>query len=120
MGSLSDNKQRASLPSYASQQQLIAEIPLLIQSMRKQTALFQQMSKNQVILSTHQLNAINKQNELSERLLETVDELSKDTKVTNLLLSELIAIHRTVVSDDTDAQREFILGDAQRSVAKEK
>ncbi|OMF76678.1 hypothetical protein [Paenibacillus glucanolyticus] len=119
MGSLSE-KQRAGLPPYAGQQQLIAEVPLLIQSMRKQTALFQQMSKNQVILSTHQLNAINKQNHLAERLLEKVDELSKDTKVTNLLLSELIAIHRTVVSDDTDAQREFILGDAQRRVAKEK
>lgn len=119
MGSF-PNKKRAALPTYAGQQQLIAEVPLIIQSMRKQTALFQQMTKNQMVLSTHQLNAINKQNHLAERLLDKVDELSNDTKVTNFLLSELIAIHRTVISDDTDAQREFILGDAQRRVAKEK
>lgn len=119
MGSFPEKK-RAELPTFAKQQQLIAEIPSIIQSMRKQTALFQQMTKNQMTLSTHQLNAINKQNHLTEQLLHKVHELSNDTKVTNLLLSELIAIHRTVISDDTDAQGEFILGDAQRRVGKGK
>lgn len=119
MGSLPENK-RGGLPTFADQQQLIAAFPSIIQSMRKQTALFQQMSKNQMALSTQQLEAINKQNHLTEQLLHKVEELSTDSKITNLLLSELIAIHRTVISDDTDGQRDFILGDAQRRVEKGK
>ncbi|MCL6663493.1 hypothetical protein [Paenibacillus amylolyticus] len=118
MGSLPEK--RGGLVGFAAQQQLISEIPMIIKGMQRQTVLFQQMTKNQMALSSHQLDAINKQNHLTERLLHKVDELSKDTKVTNLLLSELIAIHRTVISDDTDSQRDFILRDAQRRVAKGK
>ena len=118
MGSFPEIK-RGGLPTFADQQKLIAEFPSIIQSMRKQTSLFHQMTKNQTVLTTHQLNAITKQNELTERLLHKVEELSKDSKVTNLLISELIAIHRTVISDDTDGQRDFILGDAQRRVDKQ-
>ncbi|MEW4425950.1 hypothetical protein AB1I68_00485 [Paenibacillus pabuli] len=119
MGSLPETK-RSGLPSFADQQQFMAEFPAILKSIRKQTALLQQMTKNQMALSSHQLEAIHKQNYISERLLHKVDELSKDTKVTNLLLSELIAIHRTVISDDTDGQRDFILGQAQRRVEKRK
>jgi 5,10-methylene-tetrahydrofolate dehydrogenase/methenyl tetrahydrofolate cyclohydrolase len=119
MGSVPETKRNA-LPSFADQQQLMAEFPAILRGMRKQTAILQQMTKNQLALSSHQLEAIHKQNNITERLLHKVDELSKDTKVTNLLLSELIAIHRTVISDETDGQRDFILGDAQRRVNKGK
>lgn len=119
MGSVPETK-RKGLPSFAEQQQLMAEFPAILRGMRKQTAILQQMTKNQMALSSHQLEAIHKQNYIAERLLHKVDELSQDTKVTNLLLSELIAIHRTVVSDDTDGQRDFILGEAQRRVKKGK
>ncbi|KQY83679.1 hypothetical protein ASD24_29630 [Paenibacillus sp. Root52] len=119
MGSIPERKP-GGLIGFAEQQQLIAQFPLIIKNMHKQTALFQQVMKGQMNISVNQLNAINKQINLSERLLHKVDELARETKITNILLADLIAIHRTVVADDTDGQRDYILATAQRGIEKEK
>lgn len=76
----------------------------------------QQLVKEQVVANRKQAQTSEAQIHLLERIHDRLDAVAVESRVTNILLAELVAIHQTVITDDTDAVREAVREEAYRRV----
>lgn len=101
---------------FAQQQQMIAELPSAMKVLQKQTNRTYQTVKDQLEslrkISTDSSVQIN----ILERIHDRLDTQIVETRVTNMLLSELIALHQSVITEETDAARDSIREDAYRRI----
>lgn len=92
------------------------EWSVLFKSLQKQMAQMQQMVKEQTIASRKQVQASDTQLQYLERIHDRMDAVAVESRVTNVLLSELVALHQTVITENTDEVREAVRNDAYRRV----
>ncbi|MCC2248951.1 hypothetical protein JUJ52_03130 [Virgibacillus sp. AGTR] len=92
------------------------EWSMLFKGLQKQLAHVQQLAKEQTVTSGKQLHASDIQLQTLERIHDRLDAVMVESRVTNVLLSELVALHQTVITDNTDEVREAIRNDAYHRV----
>ena len=92
------------------------EWPVLFKSLQKQVAHMQQMVKDQTIAVRKQAQTSDTQLQWLERIHDRMDAVAVESRVTNVLLSELVALHQTVITEDTDEVREAVRHEAYRRV----
>lgn len=111
MNNVSQLKRRMSpAPSQAG------ELSLSLKGLQKQMTQVQQLLKEQTIATRKQLQSSDAQRHWLERIHDRLDAATVESRVTNLLLAELVAIHQTVINDDTDEVREAVREEAYRRV----
>lgn len=94
----------------------MAEIPDLFKTLGKQQgAIYRAINEQTAVLKDVLQTDIN-QRDWTERLHDRVDALAIEGRVTNVLLAELVAIHKSVVIEDTTKSSEAIRGDAYNRV----
>lgn len=77
------------------------ETPVWARWVQKQLVLIQQENESNGKVQTAQLH-------LLERVHDRLEAIAVESRVTNMLLSELVAIHQSVITEDTDQARESI------------
>lgn len=85
------------------------EMPVWLKGLQKQMAQIQQVNVTQV-------QAHNAQLQWMERIHDRLDTIAVETRVSNLLLSELIALHQTVITEETDETRDAVRNEAYQRV----
>lgn len=103
-------------PSFAQTQKLIDGMPELFVGLNKQINTLQkavrEQSRVQANVAKKQIAVAQKEHLLLERIHDRLDSLLVEGQVTNVLLSELIAIQRSVITDNVDGQRDAIRNEA--------
>ena len=110
------DRKPAPAPSFGKTQQLLTELPAMLQQMQEQSIGLQKSIKWQVNQMSKQSTLAESQYELTNRVYDRIDALTAETRVTNVLLAELVAIHKSVVSDTNNAERERVRQDAYATV----
>lgn len=110
------DRKPAPAPSFGKTQQLLTELPAMLQQMQEQSIGLQKSIKWQVSQMGKQSTLAESQYELVNRVYDRIDALTVETRVTNVLLAELVAIHKSVVSDTNNAERERVRNDAYETV----
>ena len=108
---VSEMKKRTASPPPA-----VGDWSVLLKGLQKQMGQTQNLMKEQVLIARKQLKASDAELQWMDRLHDRLDSLVVENRVTNVLLSELVALHQTVVTDDTDEAREAIRNDAYYKV----
>lgn len=130
MMDISELKRRQSedrMPSFGETQEMGRQMPALVQQLQKQALRSQHMLKEQTDLIKKQSALIDAQTDKQEKLAskqtdvmmmlhDRLDALITESRVTNLLLSEMVAIHHTLIKDNTDKSREAVRSDAYARV----
>lgn len=80
--------------------------------LQKQMAQMQQFVKEQVVTTRKLVQASESQNQWLERIHDRLDAVAVESRVTNMLLSELVSLHQTVITEDTDEAREAVRNEA--------
>ncbi|WP_078598659.1 hypothetical protein [Evansella clarkii] len=88
------------------------EVSVLIKGIQKQVSL----AKEQVASSQKQLEASKAQLQWLELIHDRLDTVATESRVTNMLLAELVALHQSIVKDDTNEARDAIRNDAYHRV----
>lgn len=88
----------------------------LFKGMQKQMAQMQLLMKEQTIAARKQAQASDAQLQWLERVHDRLDTVAVESRVTNMLLSELVALHQTVITEDTDEVREAVRNEAYHRV----
>lgn len=97
---------------FVQAQQAMYELPQYIRMLNKQVAVLQNIVKEQLNVAKKQVTTEQWHAEWTERLHDRMDSLIVESRVTNMLLSELIALQRLILPEDTDESREAIRNDA--------
>jgi hypothetical protein len=92
------------------------DVSLVVKGLQKQMAQVQQLIKEQTALTRKQVQASGVQHHWLERIHDRLDAVSVESRVTNMLLAELVSIHQTVITDNTDEVREAVREEAYRRV----
>ncbi|PAF27283.1 hypothetical protein CHH61_03920 [Shouchella clausii] len=111
MNHVSETKRRMAPPPSKA-----GESSLLFKGLQKQIAHMQQLLKEQSTAIRKSSHASVAQTHTLERIHDRLDAFVVESRVTNMLLSELVAIHQTIVTEDTDGLREAIRDDAYHRV----
>lgn len=116
MGNLAEiktvsEKRKAQSP-FAQQQQIMNDLPVYFKALCKQMATVSQTMKEQIDLTRKQLSVAQTELQWTEQVHDRLDSLLVENRVTNLLLSELIAMQRVLIPEETDGIREAIRSDA--------
>lgn len=116
MGNLAEikavsEKRKAQSP-FAQQQQIMNDLPVYFKALYKQMAAVSQTMKEQIDLTRKQLSVAQTELQWTEQVHDRLDSLLVENRVTNLLLSELIAMQRVLIPEETDGIREAIRSDA--------
>ena len=85
--------------SFAQTQQLLVEMPKMLQHLEQQNEATQRLLKRQLQMMQKQVDATSSTGSMLGLVGDRLDTLTVEQKVTNLLLSELIAIHQTIIHD---------------------
>lgn len=101
---------------FAQQQQMISELPSAMKVLQKQTNRTYQTVKDQLESLRKIATESSVQIGILERIHDRLDAQIVETRVTNMLLSELIALHQSVITEETDAARDSIREDAYRRI----
>lgn len=88
----------------------------LFKGLQKQVAHLQHLVKDGVVVSRKQADISDIQLQSLERIHDRLDAAVIESRVTNVLLSELVALHQTVITEDTDDTREAVRNEAYRRV----
>lgn len=110
------NKQRNRPSATLTPQQMAADLPKVVKALQKQNISLQRLIQEQAEVSKMQLEATKGQMQVLDRIHDRLDTLAIESRVTNLLLSEMVAIHQTVINNDTDEKRENIRADAYNRI----
>ncbi|MCR6108570.1 hypothetical protein HXA34_19980 [Salipaludibacillus agaradhaerens] len=94
------------------QSQHSGELSVLTKWLRRQTNLI----KDQTTTSQKQVEMSNSQLQWLELIHDRLDTVAMESRVTNMLLAELVALHQLVVSDDTNEARDAIRNDVYQRV----
>jgi hypothetical protein len=92
------------------------DLSVLFKGLQKQMTQVQQLVKEQVVTTRKQVQASESQIQWLERIHDRLDAAAVESRVTNMLLSELVALHQTVITEDTDEAREAVRNEAYRRV----
>lgn len=101
---------------FAKSQQMIKELPAMFQGMQKQMVGLQRIMKEQVSVSQKQSDLLQNEHDLMERVHDRLDALAVESRVTNLLLAELVAVQQSVIHDDVTDEREAIRADVYNKI----
>lgn len=101
---------------FTQAQQVMNELPQCIRMLNKQMAVLQNIAKEQLSIAEKQATTEQRHVEWTERLYDRMDSLIVESRVTNMLLSELIALQRLILPEDTDESREAIRNDAYNRI----
>lgn len=101
---------------FTQAQQAMSELPQYIRMLNKQMAVLQNIAKEQLSVAKKQAATEQYHVEWMERLYDRMDSLIVESRVTNMLLSELIALQRLVLPEDTDESREAIRNDVYNRI----
>jgi len=93
---------------HKKQQQLLTDLPKALQQLQKQSVDTQRAVSEQVGILSQQQQISEQQLELTKRMIDQLDRLTLETRVTNVLLAELVAIHQSVVPGTEDIQRAIV------------
>lgn len=104
MSDIANVKKRMGNPSNQA-----GEMPVWYRGLQKQISQIQQVNVTQV-------QAHNAQLQWMERIHDRLDTIAVETRVSNLLLSELIALHQTVITEETDETRDAVRNEAYQRV----
>lgn len=110
------NKQRNRPSAALTPQQMATDLPKVVKALQKQNISLQRLIQEQAEVSKMQLEATKGQMQVLDRIHDRLDTLAIESRVTNLLLSEMVAIHQTVINNDTDEKRENIRADAYNRI----
>lgn len=92
------------------------DLSLLLKGLQKQMSQVQQLVKEQTIATRKQVHSSDSERHLMERIHDRLDAMSVESRVTNMLLAELVAIHQTIITVETDEVRESVREEAYRRV----
>lgn len=109
-------KRGGDLSSFARNQQMQAQMPQYLKQMTKQLATLQSITKEQYNLLKKQTAQSQSEIHWMEQIHDRLDSLIVESRVTNLLLAELIALQRVVIPEETDGNREAVRNDAYRRI----
>lgn len=90
----------------------VPDLPVLLKGVQKQMTQMNQLVKEQTVASRKQAHASDVQLQWLERIHDRLDTIAVENRVTNLLLSELVALNRSIITEETDELREEIRNDA--------
>lgn len=85
---------------------------VLLKGLQKQMAQMQHLVKEQVVATRKQVQATEVQNQWLERIHDRLDAAAVENRVNNMLSSELVALHQTVITEETDEAREAVRNEA--------
>lgn len=102
--------------SYGETQQMMSAMPALFEALKKQNTAIYKAIKDQNKLLEKQLTTEENNRDWTERVHERMDALAVETRVTNYLLSELVAVHKSMITSSVESEREHIRGDAYRRI----
>lgn len=108
-------KRREEVATPATQaraQMAMAEIPELFKTLGKQQASIYRAINEQTAVIKDQLTTTINQRDWTERLHDRVGALAVEGRVTNVLLAELVALHKSIVKEDITESSEAIRSDA--------
>jgi len=88
--------------SFAQTQQLLVDMPKMLKHMEQQNDEVQRLLKRQVQMMQKQTDITSSTVSMLGLVSDRLDTLAVENKVTNLLLSELVAIHQTIVHDSSN------------------
>lgn len=100
----------------ARAQMAMAEIPELFKTLGKQQGAIFRAINEQTAVIKDQLKMNTNQRDWTERLHDRIDALAIEGRVTNMLLAELVAVHKSIVKEDITESSEAIRGDAYTRV----
>ena len=109
-------KSGGELSPFEQRQQGVAELNQTYKLLTKQTNITHQLLKEEIKQLKLQNKAAQHHTEWTQRLHDRMDALLVENRVTNLLLSEMVALQQSVIHDDTDGVREAIRTDAYNKV----
>lgn len=92
------------------------DLPVLLKGVHKQMAQMNQLLKEQTVASRKEAHASDVQLQWLERIHDRLDTIAVENRVTNLLLSELVALNRSIITEETDELREEIRNDVYHRV----
>lgn len=110
------DKSGSDLSPFEQKQQGVAELNQTYKLLTKQTTVTHQLLKEEIKQLKLQNKATQHNTEWTQRLHDRMDALLVENRVTNLLLSEMVALQQTLIHDDTDSAREAIRTDAYNKV----
>lgn len=111
----SQNKWKPQM-SFGQSQEMIQQLPTYFKAVYKQMNHLQQMAKEQLSVSKKHAAVSENELEWTKLLHDRMDSLLVESRVTNMLLAELIALQRLIIPEDTDEMREAIRNDAYNKV----
>lgn len=83
-----------------AQQQLLMKLPKVVQGVSKKVTEIKELSEEQLNLIKERQEVGKQQVVLLDRLFDRIGALIQEQRVTNMLLSELVALQRVVIPDD--------------------
>lgn len=115
MGLVTELESRKSVQT-PTQQMVLAQLPELFTALSKQMTSVQKMMKYEIDLDEKALRLAKGQQDWTERVHDRLDALTMETRVTNMLLADLVATHKAILSEDTGAAADAIREAAYRRV----
>lgn len=112
----SKRRGESSMAAEARNALAIAELPEMFKTFGKQNAAVHRAIKEQTAILQNQLTIQVNQRDWTERLHERMDAIAIESRVTNVLLAQLVAIHKSVVVENIDSRQEDIRSDAYHRV----
>ncbi|MGX1195830.1 hypothetical protein [Metabacillus sp. SLBN-84] len=112
MHNVSEMKKRIA-PAKPQAKPQAADLSVLLKGLQKQMAQTHQLMKAQAEANQKMSDV---QIHWMERIHDRLDAVAVESRVTNMLLSELVAIHQTVITDDTDGTREAVRHEAYHRI----
>lgn len=108
---VSDIKKR-----YAAKEEEKQSTALMIKQLDNQLSKMQNYMRDQSLGLRKVSQDLHQQSGYLERIHDRLDSLVTETRVSNMLMSELVALHQTVVTGDTDDLREAIRQDVYQRI----
>ena len=113
MGAMTqDNIRPSRSMSFTEVQEAMRDMPRALDDMSDRLAQLEQTMERQVKLQQRQVHVQTQQHKALMLLHDRLDTLETEQKVTNLLLADLVSLHRSVGFDSSDAKVADVREDA--------
>lgn len=102
--------------TFGQMQQLVLTLPKAMDKLQEQTKQIEKDIKQELAIIQAQTKLSEQSISLLELVHDRLDALAIESRVTNVLLAELVAIHQTMITDDTEPLQEIIRHQAYTKV----
>lgn len=95
---------------------MLADMPVLFDTLKKQNTGIYKLLKEQNEMIGKKLATDQSNHDWTERVQDRIDALAVETRVTNYLLAELVAVHKSMLTANIDAERDVIRNEAYNRI----